>query len=117
MSEMKLGPEYVALLKLIREWGATVCAGTCEHAGPGELHCQRISHILKTSATGSKKRLRELVQLGLLNWERFDREDGKVLGKWTVSPEGLKFLDSLLEENEGVGPTQDQPVVEQPSTN
>jgi len=111
MAEIKLGDDYIALLKLIREWGATVCAGTCEHAGPGELHCQRISSILKISASGAKSRLRELTQLGFLHWERAVREDGKVLGKWTLSQEGLKYLDDLPEKSQCNETTECQPSV------
>lgn len=117
MAEIKLGDDYIALLRLIREWGATVCAGTCEHAGPGELHCQRISYILKISATGAKRRLRELVQLGFLDWERVEREDGKVLGKWQVSAEGLKYLDDLPEEQQHTQTAMSRPTVDRPSTN
>jgi hypothetical protein len=116
MAEIKLGADYIALLNLIREWGATVCAGTCEHAGPGELHCQRISYILKISASGAKRRLRELTLLGLLHWERAEREDGKVLGKWTLSPEGLKYLDDLPEKTEFTDAAMSRPNVDQTST-
>jgi hypothetical protein len=117
MTEIKLGDDYIALLKLIREWGATVCAGTCEHSGPGELHCQRISNLLKISASGAKRRLRELTELGLLHWERAEREDGKVLGKWTLSPEGLKYLDDLPEKSQDSDTAMSRPNVDQPSTN
>jgi len=106
MAELKLGADLIALLKLINEWGATICAGTCEHARPGELHCQRISNLLRISASGAKSRLRELVQIGLLHWERVEREDGKVIGKWTLSPEGLKYLKGLRNEEQCFGTVQ-----------
>jgi len=47
---------------------------------------------MKISSNGVKRRLRELVQLGFLNRERAEREDGKVMARYTVSSGGLKVL-------------------------
>jgi len=41
---------------------------------------------------GVKKRLRVLSQLGFLNHERAEWEDGKVMARYTVSSDGLKVL-------------------------
>ncbi len=94
MAQKKLPGDLLALLKIVNEAGASICVGTCEHRKPGELHCQTIGRIMKISSTGAKRRLRELVQLGFLNWERAEREDGKVIAKYTVSSDGLKALSS-----------------------
>ncbi len=92
MAQQNLSDDLLSLLRLVNEVGASVCVGTCEHRKPGELHCHNISQILKISSSGAKRRLRELVQLGLLNWERAEREDGKVMARYTVSSEGLRVL-------------------------
>ena len=94
MTQLVLKDDLLALLKLVHEVGSTVCVGTCEHRKPGELHCHGISNILKISSSGAKSRLRELVELGLLNRERTEREDGKVMAKYTVSEEGVKYLST-----------------------
>ncbi len=92
MAQQNLSDDLLSLLRLVNEVGASVCVGTCEHRKPGELHCHNIGQILKISSSGAKRRLRELVQLGLLNWERAEREDGKVMARYTVSSEGLRVL-------------------------
>ena len=92
MAEPRLGDDYIALLKLIDEVGSTVCVGTCEHRKPAELHCHGIANILKISSSGVKRRLRDLVELGLLNKQRTEREDGKVIVKYTTTPEALPYV-------------------------
>jgi predicted ArsR family transcriptional regulator len=94
MDQAALQDDLLALLKLIREEGSSVCAGTCEHSKPYELHCHRASYVLKISSSGFKRRLRELVDMGLLKKERVKRdEDGKVVGRWTLTEEGCKYLN------------------------
>lgn len=99
MTRQRLRDDLVRLLKLIHDEGSTVCVGTCEHRKPGELHCHGISNALKISSSGAKSRLRELVELGLLNKERRERDDGKVMVEYTVNREGSKYLDGLVNEN------------------
>ncbi len=99
MTQPELKGDLTALLKLIRETGSTVCVGTCEHRKPGELHCHGIAGILKISSSGAKTRLRKLVELGLLDKKRAEREDGKVLVRYTVNRDGLEYLARLAEEN------------------
>jgi DNA-binding PadR family transcriptional regulator len=36
-----------------------------------------------------------MVQAGWLNRDRVDREDGKVMAKYTVSDKGLELLDQI----------------------
>jgi predicted ArsR family transcriptional regulator len=92
MTNDKIPEDLLALLALIDEYGSTVCVGTCEHRKPGELHCLNISQLLKISTTGVKNRLRKLVMMGYLNRDRVERDDGKVMGQYTLSKEGLKLL-------------------------
>jgi len=92
MAQEKLSEDLLALLKIVNDAGTSVCVGTCEHRKPGELHCHNISRMMKISSNGVKRRLRELVQLGFLNRERAEREDGKVMARYTVSSDGLKAL-------------------------
>ena len=92
MAQEKLSEDLLALLKIVNDAGTSVCVGTCEHRKPGELHCHNISRMMKISSSGVKRRLRELVQLGFLNRERAEREDGKVMARYTVSSDGLKVL-------------------------
>jgi len=92
MAQEKLSEDLLALLKIVNDAGTSVCVGTCEHRKPGELHCHNISRMMKISSNGVKRRLRELVQLGFLNRERAEREDGKVMARYTVSPDGLTAL-------------------------
>jgi DNA-binding HxlR family transcriptional regulator len=61
----------------------------------GELHCHNISQRIKISSNGVKHRLREMVQMGLLNRERVERSDGKVMAKYTVSDKGVELLDEI----------------------
>jgi predicted ArsR family transcriptional regulator len=88
----KISEDLLTFLALIDAHGATVCVGTCEHRKPGELHCLNISQQLKISTTGVKNRLRNLVSMGYLNRDRVKREDGKVMGQYTLSEDGLKLL-------------------------
>ena len=92
MAQKKLSEDLLALLKIVNDAGTSVCVGTCEHRKPGELHCHNISRMMKISSNGVKRRLRELVQLGFLNRERAEREDRKVMARYTVSSDGLKAL-------------------------
>jgi hypothetical protein len=101
MTQRKLTDDLIALLRLIHETGSTVCVGTCEHRKPGELHCHGIANILKISSSGAKSRLRELVELCLLDKERAEREDGKVFVKYTVSRAGLAYLEGLYQSAHG----------------
>jgi predicted ArsR family transcriptional regulator len=92
MTNNRIADDLIALLTLIDEYGSSVCVGTCEHRKPGELHCLSIGQLLKISANGAKNRLRKLVSMGYLNRQRVKREDGKVMGQYTLSEEGQKLL-------------------------
>jgi predicted ArsR family transcriptional regulator len=84
--------DQVALLRLIKERGSSVCTGACENRLPGELHCLNASQMLHISAQGFKNRLLRLVRMGLLDLQRVKRADGKVMGQYTVSEEGIEAL-------------------------
>jgi DNA-binding HxlR family transcriptional regulator len=90
-----LSRDRLAILALIRETGCSICTGTCEHRKPGELHCHNIGRRIKISSAGAKRRLRELTLMGLLDRERAERHDGKVIARYTVSQKGLELLDEI----------------------
>jgi DNA-binding HxlR family transcriptional regulator len=90
-----LSRDRLAILALIKETGCSICTGSCEHRKLGELHCHHISRRVKISSAGTKSRLRELTQMGLLDRERVERHDGKVMAKYTVSQKGLELLDEI----------------------
>jgi predicted ArsR family transcriptional regulator len=92
MLKQTLTDQMVTVMELIKEKGSTVCAGTCEHRKPGELHCLTAAQILKCSTTGYKRRLRELVQMGYLERRRVQREDGAQLAKYTLSALGEQVI-------------------------
>jgi predicted ArsR family transcriptional regulator len=92
MLKETLTHQMVAVLQLIEEKGSTVCAGTCEHRKPGELHCLTAAQLLKCSTTGYKRRLRELVQMGYLERNRVQREDGAQLAQYTLSASGEELV-------------------------
>jgi predicted ArsR family transcriptional regulator len=93
MLKETLTDQMVAVMRLIKEEGSTVCAGTCEHRKPGELHCLTAAQILKCSTTGYKRRLRELVQMGYLDRNRVQREDGAQLARYTLTAAGENELE------------------------
>ena len=95
MMPYTLSSDRLAILALIREVGSSICTGTCEHRKVGELHCHNIGQRIKISSAGVKRRLREMVQMGLLQRDRVERYDGKVMAKYTVSEKGLDLLDEI----------------------
>lgn len=95
MTPYTLSTDRLAILAIIREAGCSICTGTCEHRKLGELHCHNISQRIKISSAGVKRRLREMVQMGLLQRDRVERYDGKVMAKYTVSEKGLDLLEEI----------------------
>jgi predicted ArsR family transcriptional regulator len=95
MSAENLTDDLLAVLHLLNEKGPTVCTGACELRLPGELHCLNAGQMLNISAQGFKNRLKKLVLMGLLDRHRVVREDGKAMGQYTVSKEGLKAINQI----------------------
>lgn len=95
MIPFTLTRDRLAILAVIREAGCSICTGTCEHRKPGELHCHTIGRRIKISSAGVKRRLREMVQMGLLKWDRVERNDGKVMARYTLSEKGVKLLEEI----------------------
>jgi DNA-binding HxlR family transcriptional regulator len=87
--------DRLAILALIKEMGESVCAGTCLHRKPGEFHCHHISRRIRISSVGVKRRLREMVQMGLLHRSRVQRYNGKVMARYTVSDKGSRLLEEI----------------------
>jgi predicted transcriptional regulator len=92
MIEETLTDKMIDVMRLIKEKGATVCAGTCEHRKPGELHCLTAAQLLKCSAAGYKRKVRQLAQMGFLERKRVQREDGALLAQYTLSESGEQEL-------------------------
>jgi predicted ArsR family transcriptional regulator len=92
MLEEQLNEDLIAVMRLVREKGAAVCAGTCEHRLPGELHCLTAAQILKISAAGFKRRLRKLVTMGFLDRNRVERPDGANVAQYTLNEAGEEEL-------------------------
>jgi hypothetical protein len=95
MDVENLTTDLIELLKLVKKRGQTVCTGACELRLPGELHCFNASQMLHISAQGYKNRLLHLARIGLLNLQRVNRHDGKVMGQYTLSETGLKALSKV----------------------
>lgn len=86
-----LSEDLLAIMRLVKEHGGTHCSGTCHHRKPGEFHCHTISQMLKISSSGVKERLRNLVEMGLM--ERRRASGGSMsFVTFVVSPEGEKVL-------------------------
>jgi DNA-binding HxlR family transcriptional regulator len=95
MISYTLSSDRLAILAIIKEAGCSICTGTCEHRKIGELHCHHISQRIRISSNGVKNRLREMVQMGLLERNRVERFDGKVMARYTVSSKGLELLEEI----------------------
>jgi hypothetical protein len=93
MVQFKITDDLIAMLKLIHKYGSSCCVGACELRKPSELHCNNGSQLLRISSQGFKNRLQRLVMMELLDWQRVTRNDGKVMGLYTVSEEGLKVIN------------------------
>jgi len=97
MASEELTEDYVAILKVMKERGGTDCTGNCRIQRPGEFHCSEIAQILDMSASGIRKRIADLLCMGLVERHRIDK--GVVAGvtKHTVSPAGQEVLDKWYE--------------------
>ncbi|SPF50523.1 Transcriptional regulator (fragment) [Syntrophobacter sp. SbD1] len=92
MSPGELSEDLLAILRIVKERGGTDCSGSCHHRKPGEFHCHTLSQLLKISSSGVKERIRNLVNMGLM--ERHRIEGDNPLVRFTVSPDGEKVLAS-----------------------
>jgi hypothetical protein len=93
MVQFKVTDDLKAMLRLIHEFGSSCCVGACELRKPSELHCNNGSQLLKISSQGFKNRLQRLVLMQLLDWKRVLRDDGKVMGQYTLTEEGLNAIN------------------------
>jgi predicted ArsR family transcriptional regulator len=93
----ELSEDYLAILKVMKERGGTDCTGNCRIRRPGEFHCIEIAEMLGMSASGVRKRIADLLRMGMLELNRLDK--GVVAGvtKHTVSPAGQEALDKWYE--------------------
>ncbi len=95
MPSTELPEDLVSILQMIKENGGADCSGSCHHRKPGEYHCHVISQELKISSSGVKRRILELVRLGMLERNRMEREGTYPITKFTVTEQGeLALLSS-----------------------
>lgn len=87
-----LGEDLLAIMRIVKEKGGTHCSGTCHHRKVGEFHCHTLSQMLKISSAGVKDRLRNLVEMGLMERRRVQTEGPATIVKFVVTPEGEKVL-------------------------
>lgn len=80
------------VLEFIKEHGAMTCAGACERKKHGELHCRDISKLINVSAYSVRDRVQALINLGLIDRHREEREISGFVTKFTLTPEGEKAL-------------------------
>ncbi len=92
MKSEELSEDLLAIMRIVKEKGGTDCSGTCHHRKPGEFHCHVLSQMLKISSSGVKERLRNLVNMGLM--ERLRIEAATSLVRYVISPEGEKILSA-----------------------
>lgn len=92
MEPEKLSEDLLAILRTVKEKGGTDCTGTCHHRKAGEFHCHALSQILRISSSGVKERLRNLVEMGLMERRRIEGEMHTIKVKFVVSPDGEKIL-------------------------
>ncbi|MDQ7781757.1 MAG: hypothetical protein RDU20_02680 [Desulfomonilaceae bacterium] len=94
MASTDLPEDLVPILKMIKDNGGTDCSGSCHHRKPGEYHCHVIGRELKISSSGVKRRILELVELGMLERNRWEREGTYPIMKFTVTKLGERALTS-----------------------
>ncbi|MGC8494012.1 MAG: hypothetical protein ACP5SH_19995 [Syntrophobacteraceae bacterium] len=91
MEDSILSEDLLAIMRIVKEHGGTHCSGTCHHRRVGEFHCHTISQMLRLSSSGVKERLRNLVEIGLMERRRII-QNGHVIAIFLVSQEGEKVL-------------------------
>ncbi|MDR3554289.1 MAG: hypothetical protein P4L55_06010 [Syntrophobacteraceae bacterium] len=92
MKSERLGEDLLAILRIVKEQGGTDCSGSCHHRKAGEFHCHALSQMLKISSSGVKERLRNLVEMGLMERRRVGSEGNTFMVKFVVSPKGEEAL-------------------------
>lgn len=92
MEACDLSEDLVAIMQIVKEKGGTHCSGTCHHRKVGEFHCHTLSQMLRISSAGVKDRLRNLVEMGLMERQRVKAEGPATIVKFVVTPEGEKVL-------------------------
>ncbi len=94
MEPGELSEDLLAVLRIVKEKGGTDCSGSCHHRKSGEFHCHTLSQMLKISSSGVKERLRNLVNMGLMERRRVASEGNASMVRFVVSPDGEKVLTS-----------------------
>lgn len=89
-----LSQDLLAILRIVKERGGTDCSGSCHHRQPGEFHCHTVGQMLHISSSGMKERILRLVQLGLMERHRVEKEGEFPLTKFVVTEQGEKMLSA-----------------------
>ncbi len=92
MQTGSLSEDLLAIMRIVKEHGGTHCSGTCHHRKPGEFHCHTLSRMLSISSSGVKERLRNLVEMGLMERRRISPEGSATIVEFVVSREGEEVL-------------------------
>ncbi len=92
MEACSLSEDLLAIMRIVKERGGTHCSGTCHHRKVGEFHCHTLSQMLKISSSGVKDRIRNLVEMGLMERQRVGGDGQATIARFVVSPEGEKVL-------------------------
>ncbi|MGQ9920307.1 MAG: hypothetical protein ACUVRZ_03140 [Desulfobacca sp.] len=96
-----LPEDLQAILRVVRERGGTDCTGSCHHRQPGEFHCHTLAQMLNISSSGIKKRLLELLALGLLERRRLQRPGDAPLTRFVITAKGRDFLNGVGKSDQG----------------
>jgi DNA-binding MarR family transcriptional regulator len=92
MVSNELNDDLMIVLKVIGEKGAMTCAGACERKKVWELHCRDISKILNISPYTIRDRVQALINMGLIERNRAEREVGGFVTNFTLTSEGEEAL-------------------------
>lgn len=96
MEACDLSEDLLAIMRIVRDKGGTHCSGTCHHRQVGEFHCHTLAQMLRISSAGVKERLRNLVEMGLMERLRVQAEaqGHATIVKFVLTPEGEKVLSA-----------------------
>jgi len=95
MKPEELTNDLIAIMRIVKDKGGTDCSGTCHHRLPGEFHCHALAQMVKVSSSGVKERLLRLVNMGLLERLRIERDGHTPMARFVVTQEGEKVLAGL----------------------
>lgn len=93
-----IAEDLIGMLRILKKEGGTDCTGTCHHRKPGEFHCHTLGKTLNISSQGVKKRLLNLLHLGLVQRNRVKRPGSTMLVRFTITPLAEEVLSGYEPE-------------------